>query len=365
MTGTNVPRLSRSAVALVLVLAYGLLGAVLVGMPLTEVARVYYGGHPQGDAPLAAPGGLALGDLILGRGAGAISAALPTSIVLAVLVAGGAHLPFGALLVHLSRQGRRGTLREAYGRSAARFFVLGSASLVSLAARAVVTLLAMLAAGALSGAAHGPLDDRAADLVGLAALLPFGALLFVLHVVTDLTYVGIAAHDQSLPKAVVAAVRTFRSRRRQVAGPALVAYVGSLAALALAGGTVGFLAISANAGLVFLAHQGALVAKGLLRARWLAIAITKTTAEDPLGPPSVMPRDLVSPEVRPSEPHDAAPPSEPNDPEEVAHAPATTSEPEDTAHAPAATSEPEDTARTTAAEPSTSAVAAESGPSEP
>lgn len=290
---TKPPALSRSAVAITLVLAYGLLGAVLVGMPLTEIARVYYGGHPQGDGPLAEPGGLALGDLVLGRGVGALSAALPTSIVLAVLVAGGAHLPFGALLVHLSRQRRHGTLREAYAHSAARFFVLGSASLVSLAARAVITLLALLAAQAVAAFLHGKLDDRAADVSGLVTLLPFGALLFVLHVVTDLTYVGVAAHDFSLAKAIVSAVRTFRSKRRAVVGPALFAYAGSLVAIAVAGGTVGFFAIASNAGLVFLVHQGALLTKLLLRARWLSVAIVRTTAEDPLGPPSMMARDLV------------------------------------------------------------------------
>ena len=105
------PRLVKSLVALVLLYAYGVLGAVLAGVPLAEVTRLYYGGHPRGDSPLAAPGALALGDLLLGKGAAALSAALPTSLVLVVLVAIGAHLPFGALVTHLSRQHERGTLR--------------------------------------------------------------------------------------------------------------------------------------------------------------------------------------------------------------------------------------------------------------
>lgn len=276
------PSLGRSAVSIALLFGYGVLAAVLAAMPLTEVARVFYAGNPRGDAPLAEPGGLALADLVLGRGAAALSAALPTSVVLVVLGAVGAHLPFGAVIAHLAGGGR-GTLREAYARSASRFFVLGSATLVSLAARAVFVVLALVVAESASEGARGKLDDRAADLVGLATLLPFGLVLFVLFVLTDLTYVAIVAHQASLPKAVAHAVRTLRHEGRRALIPAGLAYGGGLAALAVAGQTVGFLAISAPPVTLFLAHQGALLAKLVLRAAWLSNAIqyapTVTRAE--------------------------------------------------------------------------------------
>ena len=266
------PRLAKSAVAIALLFGYGVLAAVLAGMPLTEVVRVFYGGHPNGDAPLAEPGALALGDLVLGRGAASFSAALPTSVVLVVLGAIGAHLPFGALLAHLAKQGQ-GTLRDAYARSASRFFAMGSATLVSLAARAVTVVAAVALASMVAEATRGKLDDRASDLVGLATLLPFGLGLFVLFVLTDLTYVGIVAHGTSLPRAILHAVRTLRTQGRAAWMPALLAYAGGLAAVAVVGSTTGFLAISAAPATLFLAHQAALLTKLVLRASWLTLAI--------------------------------------------------------------------------------------------
>ena len=271
-TPTPTPRLAKSAVAIALLFGYGVLAAVLAGMPLTEVVRVFYGGHPNGDAPLAEPGALALGDLVLGRGAASFSAALPTSDVLVVLGAIGAHLPFGALLAHLAKQGQ-GTLRDAYARSASRFFVMGSATLVSLAARAVTVMAAVALASLVAEATHGKLDDRASDLVGLATLLPFGIVLFVLFVLTDLTYVGIIAHGTSLPRAILHAGRTLRAQGRAAWIPALLAYGGGLAAVAVVGSTTGFFAISAAPATLFLAHQAALLTKLVLRASWLTLAI--------------------------------------------------------------------------------------------
>lgn len=267
------PRLVKSLVALVLLYAYGVLGAVLAGVPLAEVTRLYYGGHPRGDAPLAEPGALALGDLLLGKGAAALSAALPTSLVLVVLVAIGAHLPFGALITHLSRQHERGTLREAYAHGAKRFFVLGSATLLSLAARAIVMVLAGLSAEGVSSAARGHLDDRSADYAGVAVLVPFAILLFLVYVVTDLAYVGIAAHDDSLPRAIVIGVRALKKRGKAVLVPAFVSYVVGLGATALAASVVGLFAIGAAPAVLFLSHQAALLVKLVARVAWLARAI--------------------------------------------------------------------------------------------
>lgn len=267
------PRLVKSLVALVLLYAYGVLGAVLAGVPLAEVTRLYYGGHPRGDSPLAAPGALALGDLLLGKGAAALSAALPTSLVLVVLVAIGAHLPFGALVTHLSRQHERGTLREAYAHAAKRFFVLGSATVLSLAARAVVAVLAGLAAEGASSAARGRLDDRAADYVGFGVLVPFAVLLFLVYVVTDLAYVGVVAHDDSLPRAIVIGVRALKKRGKAVLVPAFVSYVVGIGATALVASVVGLFAITAPPAVLFLSHQAALLVKLVARAGWLARAI--------------------------------------------------------------------------------------------
>ncbi len=272
----DIPRVERSAIALSLLFAYGVLAAVVAAMPLTEVTRVFYGGHPHGDAPLAEPGGLALADLLLGRGASAFSAALPTSFVLVVLGAVGAHLPFGALIAHLSMQGGipRGTLRQAYARSASRFFVLGSATVVSMAARAVVVVAAVALASLVSQSTQPKLSDRASDLVGLAVLLPFALLVLFVFVLTDLAYVAIVADGASLPRALLHAVRTLRSEGRRALFPALLAYTGGLATTAVAASSVGFLAIAASPALLFLTHQAALLTKTILRAAWLARAIS-------------------------------------------------------------------------------------------
>ncbi len=272
------PSARKSAVAIALLWGYGFLVAILAALPLLGVVRVLYGGHPAGDAPLAEPGGLALADLLLGRGAAPVAAALPASATLLVLGALLGHLPFGALLAHLERQGK-GTLGLAYRRAFAGFFPLVGVTVLSLLVQGLAVLTGLFANEALGAALAGKVDARAADLLAGAALVPFGLALLVVHTATDLAYAHLFVRPVSLFRASVEALRTLRRERAASLVPALLAYAGGAGAQLAATGLVGLLGPSQAPLRMLLAHQGALLAKTIFRAVWLARAIE--LARDP------------------------------------------------------------------------------------
>lgn len=274
----RIPRAHRSAVAISLVWAYGFACALLAALPLLGAPRVLYGGHVHGDAPLAEPGALALADLITGRGAIALAAALPASATLLVLAALLGHVPLGALIAHLEQQARgaRGgapRLGAAYRRALAAFFPMVGLTSLSLAAQGAAAAAGLFGGEALGAALTGKLDDRALTLVSLLPWLPAALLLFALRVVTDLAYVHLFVQRGSLLRALGGAARVARARPAATFVPALLAYTGGAAAVALATGAVGLLGVPRAAWPMLLAHQAALLAKVALRAAWLAHAV--------------------------------------------------------------------------------------------
>lgn len=272
------PRAHRSAVAIALVWAFGFASAILAALPLLGAPRVLYGGHVHGDAPLAEPGGLALADLVTGRGAVALAAAVPASATLLVLTALLGHVPLGALIAHLDQQARgaRGgapRLGAAYRRALAAFFPMVGLTTLSLVAQGAAAAAGLFGSEALGAALTGKLDDRAITLVSLLPWLPAALLLFALRVVTDLGYVHLFVQRGTLLRALGGALRAVRARPKTTLGPALLAYAGGALAVALATGAVGLLGVPRAAWPMLLAHQGALLAKVVLRAAWLAHAV--------------------------------------------------------------------------------------------
>ncbi|HRH00074.1 MAG TPA: hypothetical protein PLR99_27700, partial [Polyangiaceae bacterium] len=227
---------------------------------------------------LAEPGGLALADLVTGRGAVALAAAVPASATLLVLTALLGHVPLGALIAHLDQQARgaRGgapRLGAAYRRALAAFFPMVGLTTLSLVAQGAAAAAGLFGSEALGAALTGKLDDRAITLVSLLPWLPAALLLFALRVVTDLGYVHLFVQRGTLLRALGGALRAVRARPKTTLGPALLAYAGGALAVALATGAVGLLGVPRAAWPMLLAHQGALLAKVVLRAAWLAHAV--------------------------------------------------------------------------------------------
>lgn len=276
--GRRSPRVHRSAVAVVLVWAYGFGCAVLAALPLLGTPRVLYGGHVDGDAPLAEPGGLALADLLTGRGAVSLAAAVPASATLLVLTALLGHLPLGALLAHLEQQARgvRGGARQlgvAYRRAFMAFFPMVGITALSLAAQGAAAALGLVGSEALGGALAGKLDDRAITLVSALPWLPAVVLLFTARVLTDLAYVHLFVQRGTLLRALRGAMQALRARTLATLGPALLAYGAGAAAVAIAIAAVGLLGVPRSPWPMLLAHQAALLAKVAFRAVWLAYAV--------------------------------------------------------------------------------------------
>lgn len=270
------PRALASLVPAVALWGFGLLASAGAALPFTSASGVFYGSHPYGDAPLADAGGLSLADLLLGRGAAAFSAVLPSVALVLVLGAIGAHVPMGALLAHLAGRGQV-TLRKAFATGVSRFFPLFGVTVISLFASGVVAFAAVAASEALTGALGTKLDDRALDIAGLVALLPFAALLFTLRTTTDLAYASLFARDVSVFRALVHGVRTFRAHKGRALGTAFAAYASGTLAVVLVTARFGLLEFRPSAPLVlFFAHQAALLVKGLVRLRWLAESVHLT-----------------------------------------------------------------------------------------
>jgi hypothetical protein len=270
------PRALASLVPAVALWGFGLLVAAGAALPLSTASGVFYGSHPYGDAPLADEGGLSLADLLLGRGAAAFSAVLPSVALVLVLGAIAAHVPTGALLSHLAGRGKTG-LREAYTLGVHRFFSLFGVTILMLVASGLVGFGGAFASESLTGAIGTKLDDRALDLAGLVALLPFAGMLFTLRTVTDLASASLFTRDVGVFGALVHGVRTFRAHKGRALGTAFVAYAtGTLLVVGITA-RFGLLGLRASAPLVlFFAHQGALLGKGLVRLRWLAESVHLT-----------------------------------------------------------------------------------------
>lgn len=271
-------RVYRSAVAIALVWAYGFGGALLAALPVLGAPHALYGGNVHGDAPLVEPGGLALADLVTGRGAATLAAALPASATLLVLTALLGHVPLGGLIAHLEQQARgaragAARLGTAYLRALATFFPMVGLTTLSLAAQGAAAAAGLLGSEALGGVLTGKLDDQAITLVSLVPWLPAALVLFTLRVVTDLAYVQLFVARGTLLRAIGGAVRAVRARPVATLGRALFAYGGGALAVALATAAVGLLGVPRAPWSMLVAHQAALLVKVVLRAAWLASAV--------------------------------------------------------------------------------------------
>jgi len=159
-------RARRRPAAIALLWAWQAAVAAMVAWPAASGVAGIYGGHPSGDAPLWAPGGLALVDLLNQR------AALSETFTLAgvtMLVAGFADLvPLAGLVAsvaYVTRDMRPPSVRAAMGRGAAALPTFASLYAMACLAEGFVVGFAALVVVGLSEALAPKLGAKVGEVI--------------------------------------------------------------------------------------------------------------------------------------------------------------------------------------------------------
>jgi hypothetical protein len=264
--------------------------ALVASGPAAALARAAYGSDPRGDAPLWAPGGHALLDLLSRNEPGlrAVAAAGATALIAAV-VAG--LVPTAALLATIASAtpGEQRLGLPTLTRQALRAFP----ALLLLLALVGATTAAAIGLGALAGDVvaawgHNALGEVRSQVVGLAvtgAFLVTAAALGVLH---DLARAAVVRFKTSGLRAIgLAAAALGRAPRaigwawawRCGAGAAPLLLVVPVAELPGSRGGWALLAVAAL-------HQAVILARIALRASWLAACLRALDGAGPQREPS-------------------------------------------------------------------------------
>jgi hypothetical protein len=248
--------------------------------PAAGFARQTYGSSPSGDAALFEGGGLALSDLlrheVLQPAAAAAFVVMVAGMVLGLL-------PLGALLAsiaHTTPARSAPPMRRAAQRAVEAFgplfalLLLGVGLQVSLAAVAIGSGQKVAAARALVA------GDRNADELGIALSLMLLVPVALTGVVHDLARAAVVRYRIGAFDALRIGLKTFAASPVGLAWSwgwrALVALVPVIAATAVAtrlGGRGGGVLAA-----LFGVHQAVLLARGALRASWLARALRAVDA---------------------------------------------------------------------------------------
>jgi len=291
----------KRPVAIAFVFVMELAWALVVATPVHAWARRVWGGHPDGDAVLFAPGAREL-MVWLGQNDAALAVTARTTIVLLAIGAVLMQLPFGALVaslafgrevrtedadgerVHLGAPRLRGALQ--IGVSAflplAVLFVLGSV------ASLIVLLLGGLAASALDHTLTEALGDARSFTVRVVLFAMFAAVAAVIGVVVDLARAAVvresglsAASGTASPawNVMLRGVRIALKTSRSSLGRATLGWTGrTVVGIALL--AIGYVAADTFGGsgglsltLLFGIHQAVVLGRVALRASWMARAL--------------------------------------------------------------------------------------------
>ncbi len=276
----------RRPAALLFVFAWELAWALVVATPVHAWARRVWGAHPDGDAVLWAPGAR---ELLVWLGS--LDAAESTVFnVTALLVLVGtmlAQIPLAILLTSLvngrDEAGRAPSLADAQRGAAGTYLPLLTVHVAIRLGELTVLATGGFAARALDHALANSLGDALAARLAIALFALFVLLALALGVLGDLVRTSIA-HDPS-----GSAWRSFVRAVKRAGGVGLRAFRSAFlawawrAAFALALVGLGALASQGLGGrgglallLLFVGHQGIVLARTALRASWLARAARLT-----------------------------------------------------------------------------------------
>ena len=272
--------------------------ALLVATPFHAWARRVWGEHPAGDAVLWLPSGRAL-VVWLGQEDAAMGVVSRTALVLLLVSAVAMQIPLGALLASLafgrggdpgSDAGRPPRWQAALRVGARSFLPLAGVLVLGSLAGLLVLSLGSLAASAVDRALAERLGDARSFQLRVVTFALFGLIAAAIGVVVDLARAAIVREEglAALRGSVAPSWRTMARglcvalavavRRRDIVH-AVLAW-GWRAGLSLALVSAGSTAAQALGGkgggallLLWVVHQGIVLARIALRASWLARAV--------------------------------------------------------------------------------------------
>jgi hypothetical protein len=251
--------------------------ALVVALPAASVVRAAYADHPRGDAPLWAPGGLELVDLLLHEMHG-VSAIVSTALACAAFAAVVGLLPMAALMTsitHATRDRRAPGLARVAPSAVRAFRPMLVVLVLTLVIQALVLGATALGAGALESSLTPRLGEARGQQIAAVVFAVGVVLLWGAGIVQDLARAAVVRFRVSGLRAYAAGWTTIR--RAPVATywswawRALVAWAPVIVAAYVASriGGRGGLALASLAAL----HQLVVVLRVALRASWLASAL--------------------------------------------------------------------------------------------
>jgi hypothetical protein len=257
--------------------AWEALLGLLLGDMFASVASAAFSRHPDGDAPLFAPGGTLLLDLL--RHSAAARGPLLGATLMTILAARFLGLvPSAVALAELAfatRRGRAPSFREAMPRALAAMpasFTITTFELIVQGA-----LVGGAVAGAMSlsawGADHG--EEPRGDKLALAAIAATFVLIVLVGVVADVARAVVVRDDAGFQGALGAALRTFASR------PLGLTFAYAWRALAALAPVIAgcWVAVHTQAGgvralvVMGVLHQAIVLGRVGIRLSWMAAAL--------------------------------------------------------------------------------------------
>ncbi len=281
-------RARRRPRAVVYVWLFELASAFVIATPVHLWARSVWATHPDGDAAIWKPAGLAL-LAWLGDEGPALSVVVRTSLLLFVLFGVASQLVTGSLVAALAvgtgAEGRAPATRFALRAGAASFAPLVALGVIFGAVEGFFLGVGLFASSAVDHGLQDSMGDARAFSARVVVLALFVAITLLAGVVGDLARVTLV-RDIALETAPVTLARRLRDAvttsirtARASLGRAALAW-GSRAALGLALVYLGARAGDAIGGrgggalwLLFGAHQAIVLVRAALRASWLAHAL--------------------------------------------------------------------------------------------
>lgn len=274
--------MQRRPGAVLLVYAYRAVASWLVGAPLAlAVGATGLASFPSGDRRLFEDGGLYLIEVIR-VGQTQLAASLQNAGLAFFVAVLGAFIPFSALLVALSHEGRL-RMGPWLGKAVTFFPTLVLVSGLTLFLQGVCLFASSLLATGVGDALAGTWDERRVTFARLGAYGVGLIAVALLGLANDLARAAVVRHDASALRALRVGFRTLIRRPGSVAVGWLTPAVWSVVAVFVGAVAVGYFDVS-KAGahrwfVTLVVHQLVIATLVTLRATWLARALRLTGSD--------------------------------------------------------------------------------------
>ncbi len=247
---------------------------VSLGSAIASIAGNAYGRHPDGDAPLFAPGGLELLDLV--RHSLAARGPILSAVIVLVLVSRLIGIaPAAAAYAQIARRRLDGgppPMLESLARSAIAFPASLTVGLVTLAVQIGVGAVGVAIAAVASPLFAARLEERRSDVLSAMIVAAAVVICWLVGVVSDLARATIVAREARALPAGYHAVATFARRPLGLVWSAAWRGAAAWLPVVIAGMLASRIGGRGGFALVCLAfvHQLAIGARVAIRASWMA-----------------------------------------------------------------------------------------------